>query len=248
MRKTKMDAKEIWKQVEENVVPKTRIGLNERVVYFYLLRQTRLEGRKRLKFSMTTLGKWLLIANETVRRALRRLAAKGVIRILERSKAGHVVEVLLPSEVRNCPVEEEICVGRDLEELDFAGSWKLRRAIHRREESHCFYCRRSVRPRMRELDHVVPRAAQGRNSYRNLVSCCRECNSRKGDRPVEDFLRELFRERRLNVLELEERMRAVKDLGEGKLKPSFEGELMPSGRIVLRRKFGAPALGPSQDS
>ncbi len=47
----------------------------------------------------------------------------------------------------------------------------------------------------------------GRNSYRNLVSCCLECNAKKGQSPAEDLLRWLYRERRLTPLELSARPR-----------------------------------------
>jgi 5-methylcytosine-specific restriction endonuclease McrA len=40
---------------------------------------------------------------------------------------------------------------------------------------------------MQCLDHVIPRAQLGPNSYRNLVTCCLECNSRKGEHPADDF-------------------------------------------------------------
>jgi hypothetical protein len=59
------------------------------------------------------------------------------------------------------------------------------------------------------------------NSYRNLVSCCLECNSRKRDRPVRDFLRTLYRQGRLTPAELDGRLRALKDLAAGKLRPSL---------------------------
>jgi len=65
----------------------------------------------------------------------------------------------------------------------------------------------------------VPRVRFGRNSYRNLVSCCLECNSRKGDRPATDFLRTLYRLGRLTAAELDGRLRALKDLAAGKLRP-----------------------------
>ena len=66
---------------------------------------------------------------------------------------------------------------------------------------------------------VVPRVRFGRNSYRNLVSCCIECNTRKGDRPAPDFLRTLYRQGRLTTAELDARLRALKDLAAGKLRP-----------------------------
>jgi hypothetical protein len=71
------------------------------------------------------------------------------------------------------------------------------------------------------LDHVVPRVRFGRNSYRNLVSSCMECNTRKGDRPAPDFLRTLYRQGRLTPAELDARLRALKDLAAGKLRPSL---------------------------
>ena len=79
--------------------------------------------------------------------------------------------------------------------------------------------RRSSAFRRRSLDHVVPRAELGWNTYRNLVSSCIECNSSKGERPAEEYLRELYRERRLDARELSGRLRALDGLAEGKLKP-----------------------------
>jgi 5-methylcytosine-specific restriction endonuclease McrA len=70
-------------------------------------------------------------------------------------------------------------------------------------------------------DHVVPRAQQGCNSYRNLVSSCIECNSQKGEKPAPDFLRWLYREGHLNATELASRLRALDDLATGKLRPSL---------------------------
>jgi len=54
-----------------------------------------------------------------------------------------------------------------------------------------------------------------------LVSCCLECNSRKGDRPARDFLRTLYRLGRLTSPELDARLRALKDLAAGKLRPAL---------------------------
>ena len=72
---------------------------------------------------------------------------------------------------------------------------------------------------MQCLDHVVPRVRFGRNSYRNLVSCCIECNSLKGDRAARDFLRILYRKGRLTAGDLDGRLAALKDLAAGKLRP-----------------------------
>jgi 5-methylcytosine-specific restriction endonuclease McrA len=68
-------------------------------------------------------------------------------------------------------------------------------------------------------DHVVPQARLGRNSYRNLVSCCTECNSLKGQRRATDFLRWLYREQRITACELTARLRALAAVAAGKLVP-----------------------------
>jgi len=98
-------------------------------------------------------------------------------------------------------------------------TWTLRKTIHDRERGACFYCLRRTPSHIRCLDHVVPRVRFGRNSYRNLVSSCTECNFRKADRPARDFLRTLYRQGRLTPAELDARLRALKDLAAGKLRP-----------------------------
>jgi 5-methylcytosine-specific restriction endonuclease McrA len=92
---------------------------------------------------------------------------------------------------------------------------------------------------MQCLDHVLPQARLGANSYRNLVSCCLECNSRKGQTRATDFLRSLYRARRLTGPELTGRLRALDDLAAGKLRP-----VLPASGNPIRRKRH-PLLHPA---
>jgi 5-methylcytosine-specific restriction endonuclease McrA len=172
-----------------------------------------------------------------VRQAVRRLDELGALRLLERSKSGHLAEMRLPENIRAIRLHKNgasiasgaVGVGAmgdagelpasTLETTDFLKTWALRKAIHDRERGACFYCLLRMPANVRCLDHVVPRVRFGRNSYRNLVSCCIECNTRKGDRPVPDFLRTLYRQGRLTPGELDARLRALKDLAAGKLRP-----------------------------
>jgi hypothetical protein len=48
-----------------------------------------------------------------------------------------------------------------------------------------------------------------------------ECNAQKGEKPADDFLRRLYRERRLTAAELAARLRALDALASGKLRPSL---------------------------
>lgn len=241
-KKLKLNAVQVWKQLEDLAVPRLHLSVFDRAVYSHLLRHSRLEGRRELRFSILWLARGAGLSAWAARKAVRRLVAKGALRLAERSRAGHMVKVRLPEEIRSVRAariaaggEVRLPSAANLERADFLESRVLRQAIHAREGGYCFYCLGRVRPMVRCLDHVVPRVRRGRNGYRNLVSSCAECNSRKGPRRAEDFLRWLYREGRLSAGELSGRLRALAALAAGKLRPA------------LRRSAGSaqPAL-PSQ--
>jgi 5-methylcytosine-specific restriction endonuclease McrA len=235
-----IDAKSLWRQVEDVVVPRLRLGVIDHVVYMHLLRHSHLEGKRRLHFSIPWLAQNINLSTCPTREAVRRLAACGVLRLVERSKQGHVAEVRLPEEVRGVRAaaaararEARRKAGTsDIEEVDFMNTRELRRTIHARERGRCFYCLRRVAPRLECLDHVVPRARVGCNSYRNLVSACMECNAQKGERPAEEYLRWLFREHRLGAAELRGRFEALELLAAGKLRPAMPSEEGEGSRRV----------------
>ncbi len=224
-----IDGVEVWKQYEDFVIPQLKLSLYERVLYTHLVRHSRLEGMKQLRFTIPWLRRGTGFTIKAARKTLRQLRAKKAIRMVECGYEGHLVEVRLPREIRGVRVRKIAPAGaagrigtRKLEDVDFLGNGKLRKAIHAREGGRCFYCMRRMGPRTRSLDHVVPRARKGGNTYRNLVSCCEECNSLKADHGAEKFLRWLYRERRIDSAELAARLRALKALASGNLKPKME--------------------------
>jgi 5-methylcytosine-specific restriction endonuclease McrA len=226
MKAKKPNAELVCKQFEDALAPRLRLSTTDRTVYYHLLRHSRFEGKPRLRFSTIWLARNLDLSVDTVRAALRRLVQHRALRLIHRSKAGHVVDVRLPEEVpgaRRSSAHTSAAVpspsSGNLEETDFMRTPELRQAIHAREGGVCFYCLRRIGPEMQCLDHVIPRARLGPNSYRNLVSCCRECNSRKGERPAADFLRSLYREGRIVGAELIRGLQSLKDLAAGKLRP-----------------------------
>ncbi len=246
MKNKKPNAEHLWKQFEDLLVPRLRLSVIERAVYSHLLRHSRLEGRRRLRFSIPWLARGVRLCQMAARCALRRLFDLRVLRLVERNQVGHVVVVRLPVEIR--ALRPYIIAARgaarlplaaSIADADFFKNKALRQAIHSRERSLCFYCLRRLTVLVRTIDHVVPRAQSGRNSYRNLVSCCRDCNSKKGQTPAEDFLRWLFRERRLTAAELTARLRALDALASGKLPPPLVTTANP-----LPRK-GRPPLYPA---
>ena len=238
MKNKKPNAELAWKQLEDHLAPRLRLSVIERAVYAHLLRHSRLEGKLRLRFSIRWLARNIRLSTGPVREAVRRLVAQGAMRLVQRSKAGHVVEVRLPEEIRPERLNgiENRCSGNEdgaredgagagaainIEEADFLQNTTLRKAIHARERGQCFYCLRRTSTAVQCLDHVVPRVRLGCNSYRNLVSSCIECNSQKGEKAADDFLRRLYREGHLNASELAARLRALDALASGKLRPSL---------------------------
>ena len=240
MKDRKPNAEQTWKDFEDLLVPRLRLSVIDRAVYSHLLRHSRLEGKLRFRFSILGLARHIRLSGGPTREAVRRLVAHGALRLVERSKAGHVVEVRLPDEIRAVRLNQ--IESRDaakvegagdraavnIEEADFLQNRTLRKTIHARERGQCFYCLRRITPTTQCLDHVVPRAQSGRNSYRNLVSSCMECNSQKGEKGAEDFLRRLYRERRLTAAELTGRLRALDALVSGKLPPPLSVCVKPA--------------------
>jgi hypothetical protein len=234
----KLNAKLLWMQFEDVLAPRLGLTVKERAVYSYLLRHSLVVGKLRLQFAVMALARTLGLSIGAARHAVRRLDELGTLRVLKRNKTGHLAEMRLPEKIRALRLGKNgatVAMGATggtgsvgaggeppaatLETRDFLKTWALRKAIHDRERGACFYCLRRTPAHVHGLDHVVPRVRFGRNSYRNLVSCCLECNSRKGDRPAPDFLRTLYRLGRLTPAELDGRLRALKDLAAGKLRP-----------------------------
>jgi 5-methylcytosine-specific restriction endonuclease McrA len=229
MKPKKLNPGLLWMQFEDVLAPRLGLSVKERAVYSHLLRHSLVVGKLRLQFAVMALARTLGLSIGAARQAVRRLDELGALRVLERSKSGHLAEMRLPERIRairrgkNGALVATEAAGQlpasSLETTDFLKSWALRKAIHDRARGACFYCLRRTPANVRCLDHVVPRVRFGRNSYRNLVSCCIECNTRKGDRPAPDFLRTLCRLGRLTPAELDGRLRVLKDLAAGKLRP-----------------------------
>jgi 5-methylcytosine-specific restriction endonuclease McrA len=237
MKNTKVDAAQVWKEFEDLLAPGLSLSVHDRAVYSHLFRHSRLEGKTDVQFSIDRLALGSAMSRSGAREALRRLEARGVLQLIRHSyQSRHVVRLKLPSEVSGVQAAKNVSAQSafkvryraNIEQADFLRYQNLRRSIHHREGGKCFYCLRLITSHNRCLDHVVPQARLGGNSYRNLVSCCHDCNSKKKERPAEELLRWLFRERRLSASDLRRRLRALRALKAGKLIPA----IMPDKRAV----------------
>jgi 5-methylcytosine-specific restriction endonuclease McrA len=61
-----------------------------------------------------------------------------------------------------------------------------RRNIFLRDEYTCRYCAKSLETHELSLDHVLPKSRGGKETWENLVTACKVCNCKKGDRTPEE--------------------------------------------------------------
>ena len=136
----KQNAKLLWMQFEDVLAPRLGLTVWDRAVYSYLLRHSLVVGKLRLHFAVMSVARDLGLSNGPVRQAVRRLDELGALRLLERSKTGHLVEMRLPEQIRALrPAKNgafqlaEEPPASTLEATDFLKTWALRKTIHDRE-------------------------------------------------------------------------------------------------------------------
>lgn len=208
----RLDALEVWAEIEEQFPHRFETLPTDRLVYFYLVRQSRLQGERKLKVTWRRLGSALRFSPGTVRSAMQRLRDASAVRVRAFRQDGLVVEVRLPSEIRGQHQMEGWLARTVVRTADFYNNPRLRSTIFDREKKRCFYCGRRLQGWNATLDHVRPQAYGKDHSWNNVVACCWECNGRKGRRTAEEFLRQLEREGRLTAEEHQKRRKALEEL------------------------------------
>ncbi len=76
--------------------------------------------------------------------------------------------------------------GVEYQQGELAG-YELREYVLEKWGRQCGYCGKKDTPL--ELDHIEPKSKGGSNRASNFLPACRACNQRKGNRPVEAFLK-----------------------------------------------------------
>jgi len=67
--------------------------------------------------------------------------------------------------------------------IPYKGVMLTRQNIFKRDGFECQYCGST---KDLTLDHVQPRSKNGKSTWTNLVTACKHCNSKKGDRTPEE--------------------------------------------------------------
>lgn len=83
-----------------------------------------------------------------------------------------------------------------------------RENIYRRDNYECVYCGCSTQ-KLLTLDHVIPQSKGGKNTWDNLVTACKACNSEKADLTLAEYGKEIPEPKRPHYLML---LRAVHEI------------------------------------
>ena len=69
-----------------------------------------------------------------------------------------------------------------------------RKNILMRDERTCQYCSRKSSSEELTLDHVIPRSKGGLNTFTNIVTCCKQCNIKKGNKTLKEVGMKLIKQ------------------------------------------------------
>jgi 5-methylcytosine-specific restriction endonuclease McrA len=62
-----------------------------------------------------------------------------------------------------------------------------------RDDYKCQYCGKELNSRNATVDHILPQARGGKNSYTNCVCSCKTCNQWKADKMLSETNMQLFK-------------------------------------------------------
>lgn len=173
--------------------------------YWYLFRHSIAEnGNPLLRVSTRGLQSGVMkpsrsetISLTQVRETLAALETFGAIRKDgEPNRDGTLYRVFIPDEIEACRKFQterkaaEPTPEVTASEIDFYNVRENRFKVYERDGYKCCYCEKQLTRFTVTLDHVKPIVGGGDNSFDNLVTACLNCNSRKHQRPVGDFLAE----------------------------------------------------------
>lgn len=145
-------------------------------------------------------------------------------------------------------------------------SKKMRFEVFKRDKFSCQYCGASAPDVILHIDHIEPVSKGGGNDILNLITSCRDCNSGKSDRRLDDHAEiakqraqlEELSERREQLQQLIRWRDGLKEIDEDAASSAFDAweeiisplALSDYGRAEMRKlikKFGLPVLFQAMD-
>lgn len=177
-------------------------------IYMYLLRHSILAGgtqlvrvsRRGLQAGVikSASGQSETASYQKIRQTLEALEEIGAIRQQgEANRDGTPYRVLLPEEIDICQQTRaaRMTVSKAVEvkdtELDYYNVRENRLKVYERDAYKCQHCGKQLTRFTSTLDHVTAVSQGGDNSLSNLITSCRECNSKKNARLLGDFMADM---------------------------------------------------------
>lgn len=220
------DLKKVLVEIQDYLVP--ILDTYEQAIYHYIFRHTYLIGLNATLFSNKSAAIGLGAGatgtqpSESSRsKKLKSLELKGAVKILERSHKGMLVAIVLPQDISGL-IKLVESIEINIESLDFYKDRRLLPSILEREGYRCFYTGKKITEENCYLDHVVASSIRGNNSYKNIVASSYDANSMKNNKAVGDFIRQLYKEDMISLIEFENLKKKIETLQNGMLAPNKE--------------------------
>lgn len=230
--------------VQDYLVPV--LDTYEQAMYWFVFRHTILEGKDTALISVRTanigLGKskaGSLPSEGVKKKKIRALEEKGCIQIVSKSHKGTEIRIFLPKEILGIvPLEIELMTdSNNIESIDFYEGRNYVDELLVREENKCFYTLQNITKENCVLDHVIPQAKGGNNSYKNIVASSFDANSLKNDKDADDFAREIYRMGLINFDEMQGLLKKIELLQSGDLVPDivFSNSMQPNANVSIEK-------------
>lgn len=120
----------------------------------------------------------------TIKKCIK-LMVKGKVEVIKESDKQLRVGFLLPKVIR---LIKHINVNMK-KNIPFS-----KQNIFVRDEYKCMYCGKPLNAKTATVDHIVPQAKGGKNSYLNCTTSCKTCNQWKADKHLHETSMQLLKQ------------------------------------------------------
>lgn len=62
-----------------------------------------------------------------------------------------------------------------------------RKSIYNRDNRVCYICGKEFTDKHLSIDHIIPISRGGKNTWENMITCCIDCNWKKGDKLLNEL-------------------------------------------------------------
>jgi HNH endonuclease len=154
----------------EFVFPQKELSAWERLMLLSLYVSNELRCDEQFTVTLGRIATLAGASDTSARVYLRSLADKEVIKIDGYDRSGYKVTLTSPMQIPGITNSAQgVPQGVELETVDFFRDRRFVSALLARQNGICFYSLRQLDEHECALDHLIPQARGGDNSYRNIV-------------------------------------------------------------------------------